>query len=288
MEANPQALINNPANDVYDIVKRFVCVNCGKEIEINKIYKNESKSQRKDYGNGVFYVIYPNSNTIRLARCPECRNPVDRYIEIEFLIIIFDVILLRLSAFRHLLFNRQALLLSYQNLFLWLRYSLIIIIIDAFIKLHLFSSEIGIKNMTPSEEVFKYAGYVLVLTALEHILFLLFFIFVSFFFFPMKSMVQVIALGVKSLFIIPGFGKSLFFLVPLSIWPAYDPWILQVLLISLTAAAQFQGTAVIFEQYSQAHKSIHLLLMSTLIIFQFALQTALFSSVLNYDAAHRY
>lgn len=53
------------------------------------------------------YRRYTTHASVKLTRCPECGLDVDPYVEREAMLIAFDVILHRLSAYRHTLFNRD-------------------------------------------------------------------------------------------------------------------------------------------------------------------------------------
>uniref|UniRef100_A0A7S3LK37 Protein ARV n=1 Tax=Aplanochytrium stocchinoi TaxID=215587 RepID=A0A7S3LK37_9STRA len=65
----------------------FCCVECGSD-------KNGSKA----------YIEY-SKGTLKLKRCVDCGNLVDKYVEFEWLLIIIDMMLLRLPPFRHVLRN---------------------------------------------------------------------------------------------------------------------------------------------------------------------------------------
>jgi len=62
------------------------CVHCGESIEF--LYKEYSK------GN------------IRLTHCIKCNHVADDYIECEFVLVFLDLILHKIQAYRHILFNR--------------------------------------------------------------------------------------------------------------------------------------------------------------------------------------
>lgn len=66
-----------------------VCVSCGAE-----------------QAPGTQSVIYYSESSIALARCLQCKEYLDFYVEFEFLLILLDLMLHRVSAFRHVLFNR--------------------------------------------------------------------------------------------------------------------------------------------------------------------------------------
>ena len=53
------------------------------------------------------YRRYATHASVKLTRCPKCGRDVDPYVEREAMLIAFDVILHRLPAYRHTLFNRD-------------------------------------------------------------------------------------------------------------------------------------------------------------------------------------
>lgn len=53
------------------------------------------------------YRRYTTHASVKLTRCPKCGLDVDPYVEREAMLIAFDVILHRLPAYRHTLFNRD-------------------------------------------------------------------------------------------------------------------------------------------------------------------------------------
>ena len=58
-----------------------------------------------------------SSSSIKLTACQKCGNDVDPYIEREWLLVALDCILLRLPAYRHVLFHRiQAAGLSHRRM----------------------------------------------------------------------------------------------------------------------------------------------------------------------------
>ncbi|XP_023021403.2 LOW QUALITY PROTEIN: ACAT-related protein required for viability 1 [Leptinotarsa decemlineata] len=67
------------------INKKYACINCG----------NYVKSLYKKY----------SANVLKLTECDYCRNVADKYVEYDTVIIIIDLILLRIIAYRHFLFN---------------------------------------------------------------------------------------------------------------------------------------------------------------------------------------
>jgi len=64
---------------------KYCCVTCGTEAdELSHHYKE-----------GVIKIIH----------CKQCQNPVDPYIELDYLLVFIDFVLLKLRAHRHVLFN---------------------------------------------------------------------------------------------------------------------------------------------------------------------------------------
>lgn len=59
----------------------------------------------------ALYIEY-SENNLRLTRCPKCGHVTDKYIEYELLLVLIDIILHRIPAFRHLLFNRYNRLIT--------------------------------------------------------------------------------------------------------------------------------------------------------------------------------
>lgn len=78
----------------------FCCVECGCE-------ENGSSS----------YVQY-SEGSIRLKRCVRCAKLVDKYIEFEWILIIIDIILFRVQAYRHVLRNVRVSTNRYLRLYL--------------------------------------------------------------------------------------------------------------------------------------------------------------------------
>lgn len=54
---------------------------------------------------GSLFIEY-SEKSIRLTRCHKCNKVADKYIEYELVLVLIDVLLLRLPAYRHLMFNR--------------------------------------------------------------------------------------------------------------------------------------------------------------------------------------
>eukprot|EP01138_Halocafeteria_seosinensis_P002092 gb/GECG01002141.1/.p1 GENE.gb/GECG01002141.1/~~gb/GECG01002141.1/.p1 ORF type:complete len:427 (+),score=13.85 gb/GECG01002141.1/:1-1281(+) len=70
----------------YDLPFRNVCVTCNALVD--SVYKEYSR------GN------------IRLSRCSACGCIVDKYIEFEIILVLIDLALLKVQAYRHVIFNR--------------------------------------------------------------------------------------------------------------------------------------------------------------------------------------
>ncbi|XP_078176198.1 protein ARV 2-like [Carex rostrata] len=70
--------------------------------------QNDASSAPRCIGCGslvrMLYVQYSPGN-IRLMKCEKCKAVADPYIECEFMIILIDLILHKVEAYRHLLFN---------------------------------------------------------------------------------------------------------------------------------------------------------------------------------------
>uniref|UniRef100_A0A7S3QJN8 Protein ARV n=1 Tax=Chaetoceros debilis TaxID=122233 RepID=A0A7S3QJN8_9STRA len=66
--------------------KHYACVAC--------LHPNES-----------LYKQYSSAKNIKLTSCPSCGRDVDPYIERELLLVVMDMMLLRISAYRHFFFN---------------------------------------------------------------------------------------------------------------------------------------------------------------------------------------
>lgn len=65
---------------------RNVCTHCGFMQDHTSIYSEGKKD-------------------IRLNRCENCHELIDKYVEYEFTTIMFDLLLLKTKAFIHVLFN---------------------------------------------------------------------------------------------------------------------------------------------------------------------------------------
>ena len=68
--------------------RTYVCINCLEPTSI-------------------LYRQYSTVNTIKLHSCTSCQADVDPYIERQLLLVVMDILLLRLPAYRHFIFNRQ-------------------------------------------------------------------------------------------------------------------------------------------------------------------------------------
>jgi len=55
----------------------------------------------------TLYRRYTTHASVKLTRCPGCGLDVDPYVEREAMLIAFDIILHRIAAYRHVLFNRN-------------------------------------------------------------------------------------------------------------------------------------------------------------------------------------
>jgi len=79
-------------NRIFSNFPRMICVECG----------NDVKALYREYSKG----------NIRLAHCPHCSSIADKYVELEAHIVFIDLILHRVQAYRHVLFNRQIVRIS--------------------------------------------------------------------------------------------------------------------------------------------------------------------------------
>lgn len=66
----------------------YVCVECGERSK-------------------KLYSTFPGTGILKIEHCRKCRNVVDKYIEFDVTLLFLDVILLRTSAFRHILCNKD-------------------------------------------------------------------------------------------------------------------------------------------------------------------------------------
>ena len=55
----------------------------------------------------TLYRRYTTHASVKLTRCPGCGLDVDPYVEREAMLIAFDIVLHRIAAYRHVLFNRN-------------------------------------------------------------------------------------------------------------------------------------------------------------------------------------
>mmetsp|Transcript_16261 Transcript_16261/g.35362 ORF Transcript_16261/g.35362 Transcript_16261/m.35362 type:complete len:364 (-) Transcript_16261:1767-2858(-) len=55
----------------------------------------------------TLYKLYLTHASVKLTRCANCGNDVDPFVEREALLVSFDLILHRIAAYRHALFNRD-------------------------------------------------------------------------------------------------------------------------------------------------------------------------------------
>ncbi|XP_059307503.1 protein ARV 1-like [Lycium ferocissimum] len=53
----------------------------------------------------TLYILYSPGN-IRLMKCGNCKAAADEYIECELMILVIDLILHKIRAYRHLFYNR--------------------------------------------------------------------------------------------------------------------------------------------------------------------------------------
>ncbi|EPY52804.1 Arv1-like family protein [Schizosaccharomyces cryophilus OY26] len=87
------------------------CVECNTTVD----------SLFTDYGRGT--------SNIRLAQCKNCKQFADKYIELDFVLISIDVILMKPQVYRHLLFNS----LSARNFRNVINFSILIVLFDVFL-----------------------------------------------------------------------------------------------------------------------------------------------------------
>uniref|UniRef100_A0A0D9VZU2 Protein ARV n=1 Tax=Leersia perrieri TaxID=77586 RepID=A0A0D9VZU2_9ORYZ len=97
--------------DAEEEEERPRCVGCGRRVK-------------------TLYVQYSPGN-IRLMKCDTCKAVADPYIECEFMIILIDLILHKIRAYRHLLFNKLRIYSSFDKGILVLSI-LLHIVLDAF------------------------------------------------------------------------------------------------------------------------------------------------------------
>lgn len=58
-------------------------------------------------GHSMANLIELHQKEYRLSQCDKCGGVADEYVEVEFVVVLLDLLLLREKAFRHLLFNRN-------------------------------------------------------------------------------------------------------------------------------------------------------------------------------------
>ncbi|CAG9855446.1 unnamed protein product [Phyllotreta striolata] len=69
------------------ILEKYYCINCGSQV----------KSLYKEYSPSV----------LKLTKCPSCKRIADKYVEYDLVIVVIDLILLRIMAYRHILLNSE-------------------------------------------------------------------------------------------------------------------------------------------------------------------------------------
>lgn len=99
-----------------------ICVNCG-----------ESQDE------GTLSIIYYSEASVSLAKCKYCNLRLDPYVEYEFLLVVFDLMLHRLPAFRHVICNMPL------NVLKWLRFTIVINLIEVL-------SQLWLSNIDPGHE----------------------------------------------------------------------------------------------------------------------------------------
>ncbi|XP_050512210.1 protein ARV1 [Diabrotica virgifera virgifera] len=67
--------------------KRYFCINCGNEVK--SLYREYSKT------------------VLKLTECDNCKNIADKYVEYDTVIVVIDLLLLRIMAYRHILLNSE-------------------------------------------------------------------------------------------------------------------------------------------------------------------------------------
>uniref|UniRef100_A0A0N5ARG4 Protein ARV n=1 Tax=Syphacia muris TaxID=451379 RepID=A0A0N5ARG4_9BILA len=66
---------------------RYICINCCQEMD-------------------SLYRTYAGGN-IRLTQCSKCKHVVDKYVEYDIVLVVIDLILQYIGAYRHLLLNAE-------------------------------------------------------------------------------------------------------------------------------------------------------------------------------------
>ncbi|KAE9418286.1 hypothetical protein Angca_007457, partial [Angiostrongylus cantonensis] len=102
----------------------YMCVNC----------MEPSTSLYQSYSEGV----------IRLSNCNRCNKVVDKYVEYETVLVVIDLIIHNISAYRHLIYNMK--IQSY------LRLATIFLLCDAYDKW--ISGRVGVYNIYDLEWIF--------------------------------------------------------------------------------------------------------------------------------------
>ncbi|XP_055829442.1 protein ARV 2 isoform X2 [Solanum dulcamara] len=78
----------------------------------------------------TLYIQYSPGN-IRLMKCGNCKAVADEYIECELMILVIDLILHKIKAYRHLFYNRFSRETLHNEVLLW-KLSLGFLILDAY------------------------------------------------------------------------------------------------------------------------------------------------------------
>ncbi|KAJ8920496.1 hypothetical protein NQ315_005365 [Exocentrus adspersus] len=73
--------------EVDTATENYFCINCGSPVTY--LYKKYSET------------------VLKLTECKHCKNVADKYVEYDTLFVVIDLILLKVSAFRHVLLNVQ-------------------------------------------------------------------------------------------------------------------------------------------------------------------------------------
>lgn len=73
----------------------YVCVECGE------------KSKK-------LYSTFPGTGILKIEHCRKCHNVVDKYIELDATLLFLDVVLLRASALRHILCNKDTVVIQWK------------------------------------------------------------------------------------------------------------------------------------------------------------------------------
>lgn len=70
-----------------------ICIHCSTPIP--HLYTSYGKADDRSAGRGV-----------RLTQCPVCKSFADKYIELDYVLLFIDLVLLRPEVYRHLRYNR--------------------------------------------------------------------------------------------------------------------------------------------------------------------------------------